>query len=132
MENENKRVFWSVGRLVIGILSIILFVVIAFQSCTAGVSNILEESDSISGTSGLFLAVFMLAGGIVVVATRKSIKKGGCIASGILFLIATILGATSWNSTYADLQIWVIISLIVAVFYIFCAIMQGRTNKKAN
>lgn len=130
MENNNHA-FWSVGRLVIGILSIVLFVLIAFQSCAAGVSNILEESDSISGTSGLFLAVFMLVGGIVGVATRKSTKIGGCIASGILFFLATIMGVTSWNSTYSDLQVWVIVSLIFALFYIFCAIKQKKYNKKA-
>ena len=130
METNNKHAFWSVGRLVIGILAIILFAFIAFQSCAAGVANVLEESDSISGTSGLFLSIFMLAGGIVGVATRKSAKVGGCIASGILFAIATIMGATSWNSTYGDLQVWVIVSLIFAVFYIISAIMQKKSNSK--
>ena len=110
METNNKHAFWSVGRLVIGILAIILFAFIAFQSCAAGVANVLEESDSISGTSGLFLSIFMLAGGIVGVATR--------------------MGATSWNSTYGDLQVWVIVSLIFAVFYIICAIMQKKSNSK--
>lgn len=131
MDNkEGSRAVWSVGRLVIGIFAIVLFVLIAFQSCAAGVSNALEESDSISGSSGLFLSIFMLVGGIVGVATRKSIKKGGCIASGILFLIGAVMGATSWNSDYGDLQIWVIVSLLFGAFYIVCAVKQGKRNKQ--
>lgn len=130
MEDKNSaHAVWSVGRLVFGILAIVLFVLVALQSCAAGVSNALEESDSISGSSGLFLSIFMLVGGIVGVATRKSIKRGGCIASGILFLIGALLGATSWNSDYGDLKIWVVVSLIFAAFYIVCAIKQKKANK---
>lgn len=57
-------------------LSMILFALVAFQSCVAGVSNALEENGEISGSAGLFVAILMLTGGIVSVATRKSIKKG--------------------------------------------------------
>ena len=130
MDNKDSlKAAWSVGRLVVGILAIVLFVLIAFQSCAAGVSNALEESNEVSGSSGLFLAVFMLVGGIVGVATRKSVKMGGCIASGILFIIAAVLGATSWNSTYSDLKIWVVVALAFGAFYIICAIKQKKLNK---
>ena len=130
MENkDNISAVWSTGRLVIGILAIVFFVLIAFQSCAAGIGNALENSGSISGSSGLFLSIFMLVGGIVGIATRKSIKIGGCIASGILFLIAALMGATSWNSDYGDLKIWVVVALVFAIFYFICAIKQKKTNK---
>ena len=59
MEKElnNNKAVWSTGRLVLGILAIVLFVLVAFQSCAAGVSNSLEESNSFSGSSGLFLSI---------------------------------------------------------------------------
>ena len=121
-----NEAFWSTGRLVFGLFAIVLFVLIALQSCAAGVSNALDESDSFSGSSGLFLAIFMLVGGITGIATRKSVKKGGPIAAGILFIIGALLGATSWSSDYTDLKVWTIVSLLFALFFIFCAV---RTKK---
>ena len=75
----------KVWKLVSGILSCILFVLVAFQSCAAGISNALESNGEVSGSAGILVAVFMLAGGIVSMATRKSVKKGGNIALIILF-----------------------------------------------
>ena len=71
----NGGIFMKTTRLVIGIISMVLFVLIALQSCVAGVGNALEQAGETSGSSGLFLAVFMLIAGIVGVAARKS--KGG-------------------------------------------------------
>ena len=58
----------KVWKLVSGILSIILFVFVSFQSCAAGLSNALEANGEASGTAGIMVAVFMLAGGIVSIA----------------------------------------------------------------
>ena len=74
----------KVWKLVSGILSMILFVLVAFQSCAAGVANALENNGEVSGSAGIIVAILMLAGGIVSVATRKSEKKGGNIALIIL------------------------------------------------
>ena len=75
-------------KLVSGILSIVLFVFVSFQSCAAGVANTLENNGEISGSAGFIVAVGMLAGGIVSIATRKSEKKGGNIALILLFGLA--------------------------------------------
>lgn len=69
----------KVWKLVSGILSIILFVFVSFQSCAAGVSNALEANGEASGSAGIIVAILMLAGGIVSIATRKSLGKGGKI-----------------------------------------------------
>lgn len=66
-------------------LIIVLFIVVAFQSCAAGVVNTIEENGQSSGSAGIIVAVVMLAGGIVSVATRNSERKGGNIAFIILF-----------------------------------------------
>ena len=124
-----QKPFWKVGRLVVGIISMVLCGLITFQSCAAGLSNALAENESLSGSAGLFLAIFMLAGGIVGVATRKSVKKGGCMASAILYELGAGIGATSWNSDYSDLRVWIVVSLIFSLFYLFCAI-KTKTKKK--
>ena len=72
----------KVWKLVSGILSIILFVFVSFQSCAAGVSNALEANGEASGSAGIIVAILMLAGGIVSIATRKSLGKGGTIWIG--------------------------------------------------
>ena len=63
-------------KLVSGILSCILFVVVAFQSCAAGMVNAIEDNGEVSGSAGIIVAILMLTGGIVSIATRKSKKKG--------------------------------------------------------
>lgn len=108
-------------KLVSGILSIVLFVFVSFQSCAAGVANTLENNGEISGSAGFIVAVGMLAGGIVSIATRKSEKKGGNIALILLFGLAALIGFTSHGS-YSDLAIWSGWCLINAIFAIVAMI----------
>ena len=61
-------------KLVSGILSIVLFFMVAFQSCAAGISNTLSESGEVSGSAGIIVAIMLLAGGIVSIATRNGGK----------------------------------------------------------
>lgn len=126
MKEEEKKAVWSTARLVLGIIAIVLFIFIMFQSCAAGLGNALEESNEFSGTSGFLLALFLLAGGITGVATRKSLSCKGLFAAGILFVPAAVLGGTSWNSTYSDLKIWTIVSLLFAAFYFICGIKTKK------
>lgn len=115
----------KIWKLVSGILSIILFVFVSFQSCAAGLSNALEANGEASGTAGIMVAVFMLAGGIVSIATRKAKGKGGNIALIILFGIAALVGFTNYGS-YSDLAIWSGWCLINAVL----AVIAMITGKK--
>lgn len=41
-------------KLVSGILSIVIFIIVEFQSCAAGLVNTLEENGGTSGSIGLF------------------------------------------------------------------------------
>ena len=115
-------------KLVSGILSIVLFVFVAFQSCAAGVSNALEANGEVSGSAGIIVAILMLAGGIVSVVTRKSEKKGGNIALIILFGLAALIGFTNYGS-YSDLAIWSGWCLINAILAIV-AIITGKKKTK--
>lgn len=120
----------KVWKLVSGILSIILFVVVSFQSCAAGVANALEANGESSGTTGIMVAIFMLAGGIVSIATRKSQGKGGNIALIILFGLAALIGFANYGS-YSDLAIWSGWCLINAVLAVVAMITGKKASKDA-
>ena len=103
---------------------------VAFQSCAAGISNALESNGEVSGSAGILVAVFMLAGGIVSMATRKSVEKGGNIALIILFGLATLIGFANYGS-YSDLAIWSGWCLINAVLAVV-AIITGKKKAEDN
>jgi uncharacterized membrane protein len=108
-------------KLVSGILSIIFFILVAFQSCAAGMVNTLEDNGGSSGSVGLFVAILLLTGGIVSVATRKSIGKGGNIALVIIFGLAALTGFTGYGN-YSDLVIWAFWCLINAIIAVVALI----------
>ena len=93
-----------VWKLVSGILSIILFAVVMFQSCAAGVVNALEDNGGISGSVGV----------IVSIATRNKTGKGHDIALIVLFGLAAVFGFAGYGN-YSDLVIWSVWCLINAV-----------------
>lgn len=117
----------KVWKLVSGILSIILFVLVSLQSCAAGISNALEDNGEVSGSAGLLVAIFMLAGGITSIATRKATGKGGNIALIILFGLGAFIGFTLKGS-YSDLAVWSGWCVINVVL----AIIAMVTGKKKN
>lgn len=121
-----KKGFWSVGRLVIGIILLVLSLVILFQSCAAGVVNTLEENTTdAGGTAGFILAVFMIASGILSICTRNSSSKVGPIITAVLLLVGAII-ALSNAAVYQDLIIWGVISIVLAIVYIICAIKTKK------
>ena len=101
-------------KLVSGILSIVLSVFVLFQSALAGVANTMSANGEAGGSAGLFVAILLLAGGIVSICVRKSVKKGGNIALVVLFGLAALFGFTGAGS-YGDLYIWSFWCLINAV-----------------
>ena len=112
-------------KLVSGILSIILFGFVSFQSCAAGVGNTLADNGEVSGSAGFIVAIMLLAGGIVSIATRSG-SKGGNIALIVLYGIGALLGFTMAGS-YADLNIWAGWCLICAVLAII-ALVKAKKN----
>lgn len=118
----------KVWKLVSGILSIILFVVISLQSCAVGIGNTLEDNGEIGGSAGILVAILMLAGGIVSIATRKG-GRGGNIALIVLFGLAALVGFVLAGS-YVDLKIWSAWCLINAVIA-FIALKTKKKKKKS-
>lgn len=93
-------------KLVSGILSIVLSVFVLFQSAIAGLSNVLNEADEISGSAGFFVSVFMLTAGIVSIVTRKSSNMGGDIAIMVLCSMGSVLGVLFAGTSFYDLYVW--------------------------
>ena len=111
----------KIWRLVSGILSIIMFAVVSFQSCAAGIANSLEANGEVSGSAGLIVSIVLLAGGITSIATRNG-SKGGCIATLVLYLIGAICGFAMAGS-FKDLYIW-------AAWCLICALLSFVAMKK--
>lgn len=114
------------AKLVIGIISIVLFLLVTVQSCAAGVANTLTENGEVSGSAGLLTAIMLLAGGIVSIAGRKS--KGGAIACIVLYLIGGIIGFANAGS-YGDLYIWSGLCIVLAVFFLISLFAQKYDPK---
>ena len=95
-----------VWKLVSGILSIILFVIVMFQSCAAGLANTISNNKELSGSAGIIVSIMMLSGGIVSIATRNSKGKGASIALIVLFGIGALTGLTQNPTIFKDLLVW--------------------------
>lgn len=108
-------------KLVIGIISMVLFLFITLQSCAVGVGNAMQNSKEVSGSAGLMVAFAMLIAGIIGVAARKSF--GGGIAAGVFYLLGGIIGIANYGS-YSDLLIWSVICFIFAFVFILLSIIS--------
>ena len=78
-------------------------------------------------SAGIIVAILMLAGGIVSIATRKSLGKGGNIALIVLFGLAAIIGFVGYGS-FSDLAIWAGWCLINAVLAVVALVMAKKNN----
>lgn len=125
--NEKIKGKWSTGRLVFGIILMVLFVVVALQSCMVGVGNALSNSGEISGSFGFLCALSMLIAGIIGVATRNSHGKGGPVAACV-FCWAVFFFSRIGAGSYADLRVWGFIGFFAGAFYLFA----GVSTKKGN
>jgi Ca2+/Na+ antiporter len=100
---------------VVGIISIVLFIFVTFQSCAAGLGNALNNSKEASGSAGMILAVCMLIAGIVAIISKTN--KGMTITSIVFYLIGFVIGIANVGS-FGDLKVWSILNLIFAILFI--------------
>lgn len=96
---------------VIGVLSILLFIVDEFDSCAVELGNILGGGNKFSGTAGMVLGLFMLVAGIVSLCSKK--YRGRRIVSIILYSVAAFIGHCNIES-YSQVKIWVIVNIAFA------------------
>lgn len=112
------------AKLTLGIISIVLSFVILFQSCATGIGTAManDTKDFSSGT-GVFVAILLIAAGIVGIAARNS--KGGAIAATIVYALSGIIGVSS-TGAFKDLLVWGIISFIFAAVFLL-SVFVGQT-----
>lgn len=108
------------SKLVVGIISIVLSILVALQSCAAGLSNALESNGEVSGTAGILLAISFLVAGIIAICTRNG-GKGGYVSTGFYVFFGLI--ALLMAGSYADLTFWAVLSII---FGVVCAIATRK------
>lgn len=101
---------------VIGIFSIVLFLVVEFQSCAAGLGNALSKSSESSGSAGFLLGLFMLIAGILTLVSKQS--KGILITAIVLYILGALVGFAN-SGTFKDLTIWSSLNLIFGALLIF-------------
>ncbi|WP_283608606.1 hypothetical protein [Faecalispora anaeroviscerum] len=116
------------AKLVIGIVSIVLALLVLFQSCAAGVGAALADASDTSGGTGLLVALLYIVAGIVGIAARKS--KGGAIAATILYALAGIAGVTA-TGMFKDLMVWGVLAFIFAVVFAISIFKQDYAKVAA-
>lgn len=118
------------AKLIIGIISMVLSVFVLFQSCAAGVVNSLESNGAISGSAGMLVAACFVIAGIVGVATRNQVRKGGTLTAAGFYLAAALIGGTLAGN-YSDLYIWAFLAWAFgAVFLVDGFYHQLNSDKK--
>ena len=115
LRTVKREYLFKICRLVIGIVSIVLFLVIMFQSCAVGVVNTFEENGSASGTAGAILAVCWLVAGIVGIAGRRN--KYAIGTSVGFYCFGGLIGIANIG-IYSDLAIWSMLSFAFALIYL--------------
>ena len=124
-EKKELQPRWVTAKLILGIISMVLFVLVAFQSCAAGVGNALSNNGESSGSFGFLVALNLLFTGIIAVAARKSVKKAPWIIATILLWL-NYFYAKIFGGSYSDLVVWGFLSFAVGVFYLFSAVRSKK------
>ena len=102
---------YRIGKLVIGIISLVLTMVILFQSCAVGLLNTLEDSGDVGGTAGILLVLCWWIAGILGIAGKKN--RTATIVGAVFYGLAALF-AFGNAAVFSDLIVWGILSLIFA------------------
>lgn len=115
-------------KLVIGILMIVLAFIIAIQSMIAGMGNAMSNNGETSGSLGFLIAIFYLVAGIVYIVTKKATKLTADIVNAVILCLGWLI-AIAGAGSYADLNVWGWLGLIIGLGFLTWHYMQ---NKKLN
>ena len=112
----------KVAKLSLGIISLVLSMVILFQSYAVGLGTALSNNTKdTSGGTGIIFTILLIAAGIVGIVGRSS--KGGTIAATILYAISGLIGTTA-TGVFSDLNMWGVISFIFAAVFLLSVFVR--------
>ena len=120
-KQQTRQPKWITAKLIFGIISMVLFALVTFQSCAAGLGNILSDRGEVSGTFGFVVAFNLLISGIIAVAARNSSHKLPWIICAILLWL-NLFFARVFAGSFSDLIFWGIISFLIGVFYLISSV----------
>ena len=96
----------KIWKLVSGIISCVVFIIITFQSCATGVVNAIEDNSSdTSAGGGIWVAFILLVAGITSACVWKVKSRGADVALIILFGLAALVGFSNLG-VFGDLEVW--------------------------
>lgn len=118
----------KIWRLVSGILSMVMFLIITFQSCAVGFVNAVEDNkDDTSGAAGVLVAFGLLVAGIVATALWKNKSKGGDISLIVIYGLTALIGFAN-QGTFGDLVVWSSWALICAIMAAIALMKNSKEN----
>lgn len=118
---------FSVARLVIGIISLVLSIIIFVQSAATGIVNSIEPTDDVGGSAGLLVCILFIVSGIVAIVTRNSRSKAGSFVCFAFYLFAGLVGVSN-SAVYTDLEIWGALAIIFAVVFLIAGIKTKKVK----
>lgn len=108
---------FRLARTIIGILSLIAFIFVMFQSCAANVVNAMEANTAdASAGGGTLLAFILLIAGITTALGRDNAKA--TLVAAITYGVGAIIGFASLG-TYGDLVFWSIIAVLFGALDVY-------------
>ena len=92
-------------RMIIGIISVVIFLISGFYACSIGVANTIEGNISGSGLIGFIISFIILTAGIISIAAKRSL--GGAITTASFYLISAVVGIP-----FEEMIFWSVVSLV--------------------
>lgn len=116
----------STTKLVLGIVSIVLFIFSMLQSCAVtSLGALVSEETVASGLIGILLSFSLLIAGIVGISTRE--KPIGSLITAVIWIIGSFIGFAG-STQYGDLSIWSFFALMFGIAYFITTFLSF--NKK--
>lgn len=122
-----KRKEKGTGRLIVGIISVVLSVMVLMQSCTvAGLGALVSEDAFTSGFGGMLIAFSMLIAGVVDMATRKSPGKAGSVVSIVFYALAALIGVV-FAADFPDLGMYAGLCLVFGLVDVVILVKRRKS-----
>lgn len=122
--NDKKSTIWASGRLTLCILSIIMALIIIYQSAIVFMGELHSESKTGEGTFGILIGYFIVIAGIVgivgIVLKKPDIKLNCLVPAGFYMFSGFITIGT--GTINIDLPIWGFAAWILGIVFVVCAV----------